>query len=130
VAFGSGDGVTIRIDGLRAVDRDLSRTNVKLSDLDFRGIANEGMRLAASFAPARSGRLKRSFRASKSKNKATIRAGLKSVPYAGVINYGWPRRNIKRQGFMQKADRILRRRVPRQLEKQVRRIIRQRRLGL
>ena len=29
-----------------------------------------------------------------------IRAGSKSVPYAGVINYGWPARRIKPRPFV------------------------------
>lgn len=113
----------LRITGLEAVERDLAQIGVKLSDLDFTRIANEGMRLAASFAPKRSGKLAASIKASKSKSRATIRAGGTRVPYAAAINYGWRKRNIEPAGFMQRADEVLRQRVPAELEAQMRRII-------
>jgi hypothetical protein len=112
-------GLTFRYEGQAAVDRNLRRTGVKVSDLDFKAIAAEGMRLAASFAPERTGKLKRSLRASKSKNKATIRAGGAKAIYAGPINYGWKRRNIPASRFMQRADEVLQRTVPAELERQI-----------
>lgn len=113
----------IRISGLEEVERDLARIGVKLADLDFTSIANEGMRLAASFAPKRSGKLAASIKASKAKSRATIRAGGARVPYAAAINYGWRKRNIEPAEFMQRADQVLRQRVPAELEAQMRRII-------
>jgi hypothetical protein len=32
-----------------------------------------------------------------------VRAGKKSVPYAGPIHWGWPKRNIKANPFLSKA---------------------------
>lgn len=122
----SAPRIIIKVEGLQALERNLAATGVKVSDLDFGGIAREGMRLAAIFAPKRSGALARSLRASKTKNRATIRAGSKAVPYAGPINYGWARRNIAASNFMQRADDVLRRTVPKELERQVQRIIAQR----
>lgn len=40
------------------------------------------------------GRLARSVRAGATRKAGVIRAGRKAVPYAGVINYGWPARHI------------------------------------
>ncbi len=34
---------------------------------------------------------------------AIIRAGKKSVPYAGVIHWGWPRKNIVAQPWLTEA---------------------------
>jgi hypothetical protein len=113
----------VRVTGLRELDRDLRATGLKLSDLDFSAIAREGMRLAAHFAPKRSGKLAASLRASKAKSRATIRAGASRVRYAGAINYGWRRRNIEPARFMERADEVLRRRVPAELEITVRRIV-------
>ncbi len=119
-------GITVRVDHLEAVDRNLRRFGVRLSDLDFTRIARHGMRLAALFAPkGPTGKLKRSIRANKAKNKAVIRAGSAAVPYAGPINYGWPARNIEASHFMQKADTVLRRTAPKELEQQLRRILSQ-----
>jgi len=121
--MGSGPATYLKITGLEAVERDLANIGVKLSDLDFAGIASEGMRLAAGFAPKRSGKLAASIKASKAKSRATIRAGGTRIPYAAAINYGWRKRNIEPAEFMQRADEVLRRRVPAQLEAQLRRII-------
>ena len=113
----------VDVDGVSAVQRDLTKVGLKLSDLDFTKIANLGMRLAAKFAPKKTGALAASIKANKSKSRAVIRAGGARVPYAGAINYGWRKRNIGPAHFMQKADIVLRRKVPAQLEMQVRRAI-------
>lgn len=118
------DHVYLRSTGARDVERRLARLGLKLSDIDFTQIANEGMRLAARFAPRRSGKLRASIKANKAKSKAVIRAGGARVKYAGAINYGWQRRGIRPSGFMEKADNRLRRTVPRTLERQMKRIIR------
>lgn len=47
-----------------------------------------------SLVPRRSGVLAGSIRAGATKRAGVIRAGRKSVPYGGVINYGWPQRHI------------------------------------
>lgn len=122
----AGGATYLRMTGLEEVERDLKAIGVKLSDLDFAGIASEGMRLAASFAPNKSGKLRASIKGSKSKSRATIKAGGARVPYAAAINYGWYKRNIQASGFMQKADVVLRQRVPAELEAQMKRIIAQR----
>lgn len=51
--------------------------------------------------PHRSGDLKRTLRASATQKSGVVRAGNSKIVYAGVINYGWPRHNIKAQHFMQ-----------------------------
>lgn len=112
--------IYLRATGIGEVERNLAKLGIRLSDLDFTKIANEGMRLAAAFAPKRSGALAASIKASKGKSRATIRAGSKAVPYAGAINYGWAKRNIKGSHFMQRADMVLRRTVPAELEHQIR----------
>lgn len=50
-----------------------------------------------SLAPSRTGTLAGSLRTGATKRAGVIRAGRKSVPYAGVINYGWPHRHITGQ---------------------------------
>ena len=46
------------------------------------------------------GRLASSIRVGATQAAGVIRAGRKSVPYAGVINYGWPARRIKPRLFV------------------------------
>ena len=54
-----------------------------------------------SLAPrGKTGRLASSVRAGATQKAGVIRAGRKSVPYAGVINYGWPARRIKPRLFV------------------------------
>ncbi|RYQ66078.1 hypothetical protein PG2072B_1516 [Bifidobacterium pseudolongum subsp. globosum] len=44
--------------------------------------------------PRRSGRLAGTLRTGATKRAGIVRAGRKSVPYAGVVNYGWPAHHI------------------------------------
>ncbi|GAA1790917.1 HK97 gp10 family phage protein [Leucobacter iarius] len=45
------------------------------------------------------GRLAGSIRSSGTKTAGVIRAGRKSIPYAGVIHWGWPARHITPRPF-------------------------------
>jgi hypothetical protein len=100
----------VRVEGLNGLVRDLQSLGLELDDLKgaFSEIAQEGARLASSFAPKRSGALAASVRGNKAKNKAVVMAGRARVPYAGAINYGWPKRNIAPAMFMQRADEAMR----------------------
>ena len=48
----------------------------------------------------KAGRLAGSVRVGATQKAGVIRAGRKNVPYAGVINYGWPARHIKGSQFV------------------------------
>jgi hypothetical protein len=108
----------VRIEGLNRFVRDMQALGLEVDDLKgaFAGIAAEGARLASSFAPHRTGALARSVRGNRAKNKAVVAAGRARVPYAGPINYGWPRRHIKPALFMQRADEAMRTKAPEMLE--------------
>lgn len=101
---------------VRALTKDFG---VEVNDLKevMAEIAAEGARLASSYAPKRSGKLAATVRGNKAKNKAQVIAGKAKVPYAGAINYGWPKRNIRAALFMQKADADLAPRAVQMLEK-------------
>ncbi|MET9313828.1 hypothetical protein ABZX12_18605 [Kribbella sp. NPDC003505] len=111
-------GGGVRIQGLREVVRGLEKLGLSVDDLKdaFAPIAAEGARLAAAHVRSRSGRLAGTLRGNRAKSKAVITAGRASVPYAGPQNYGWKRRNIPAQGFMQRADAELAPRSVRLLE--------------
>jgi hypothetical protein len=102
-------GGGVRITGLREVVRGLEKMGVEVDDLKdaFTSISQEGARLAAGFVNSLTGRLAGTVRGNRAKSKAVIAAGRSSVSWAGPQNYGWTRRNIKAQGFMQEADEIL-----------------------
>lgn len=80
----------VRVDGLREVARTLERLGVEASDLKsaFNRIGNIVVSEAITLTPTLTGRLASSIRASKTKNKAIVRAGSARVPYAGVQHYG------------------------------------------
>jgi hypothetical protein len=108
----------VRVEGLTKTVKALQGFGVEVADLKqvFGAISAEGARLASSFAPKRSGRLSNTVRGNKAKNKAVVIAGRARVPYAGAINYGWPKRDIKPAYFMQKADAALAPKAVRMLE--------------
>lgn len=108
----------MRISGLNEVVRGLQKAGVEVADLKaaFKAISSEGAAIAAALAPKRTGRLAGNIRGSTAKNKAVITAGGARVPYAAVVNYGWPARNIGASGFMQAADMRLRPTAVRDIE--------------
>lgn len=70
------------------------------ADLDeLREVNAQAARIAAPavrrLVPRRTGTLAASIRTGATKRAGVIRAGRKSVPHAGVINYGWPSHHIK-----------------------------------
>lgn len=59
-----------------------------------------------SSAPRRTGRLAATVRAAGSTPRvAVVTAGRRSVPYGGVIHWGWPARNIPSQPWLSDAAR-------------------------
>lgn len=102
-------GGGVRIEGLREVVRGLEKLGLEVDDLKgaFGPIAEEGARTAAGFVRSRSGALAGTLRGNRAKSKAVITAGRATVKYAGAQNYGWEKRNISAQGFMQDADEVM-----------------------
>jgi hypothetical protein len=127
MAVGGG----VRIEGLNQIVRDLQALGLEVDDLKdaFSDIAKEGARLASSFAPVRTGALAASLRGNRAKSKAVVSAGRARVKYAGAINYGWRRRNIRPALFMQKADEAMRPRALEELDAALMDKIRERGLG-
>lgn len=58
---------------------------------------------AAPHTPRRSGRLGASVRVGATNRAGIVRAGKASVPYAGVIHWGWARRGIRAQPWISDA---------------------------
>lgn len=98
----SGD-VRVRVEGLSKALRALSQAGADAQDMKDLMHAIGTTIISASTPPSRSGRLKGSLRAGRGKTKAVVRAGGARVPYAGVIHYGWPARNIKPNPFLTRA---------------------------
>ena len=64
----------------------------------------------------------------RAKSKAVVSAGRASVPYAGPINYGWPRRGISPADFTGKTDQVMQPRALSELEREINAAIRRRHL--
>lgn len=90
----------VEVVGLRRL-----RMTMRAAGLDLRDVRDLNKR-AASVAlpwvrvrtpvgPAKGGHIKATIRAGGSGRAGIIRVGSKAKPYAGVIHWGWPRRNIK-----------------------------------
>lgn len=91
--------------GARQLRATIKKANGDLTDLKAAHAAVAALvsKVAAARAPKRTGRLAASVRGSGTNTTAFIRAGFKSVPYAGPIHWGWPARHIKAQPFLSEA---------------------------
>ena len=75
----------------------------ELKDVN-RQAANIALPAVRTLTPrGKSGKLAGSIRVGATQKAGVIRAGRKSVPYAGVINYGWPKRGIKHSLFVKQG---------------------------
>ena len=102
MAKGTVRGVTYEVVGgarLRATLKDVEHG---LEDLTK--IHQEVAEIAASRArmkvPVLTGQLRSTIRASGTQRMAVIRAGFAKVPYAGVQEWGWPKRHIRERSYM------------------------------
>lgn len=96
------DATSVRVEGIRRVISQMERLGVDVKDLKgaFQRIGSRAEAHAKGEAPVLTGRLAGSVRQSKRKNSVYLYAGRKSIPYAGVIHFGWPARNITSNPFM------------------------------
>ena len=96
---------SVRVEGARELRRTLKRAGVSVEDLKDANAAAGAIVVAAArpTAPRRSGRLAGTIRASRAAASATVRAGGASVPYAGVIHWGWPAHHITAQPWLSEA---------------------------
>lgn len=99
------DDAGVTVTGARELRATMKRAGVDLQDLKDtnEGVGNIVARAATARAPRRSGALAGSIRASKAAGRATVKAGSKRVPYAGVIHYGWSAHHIRPRPFVTEA---------------------------
>jgi hypothetical protein len=97
------DGVQIKLEGEKQLRKALRDFEDGTKDLKV--VHAEAAKLVqlAARAPVVSGALAASIRSSGTARSGVVRAGKKSVPYAGPIHWGWPKRNIKANPFLSKA---------------------------
>jgi len=96
---------TIEVVGARELRATLKRAGDDLQD--FKTAHSEVGRLVGSSAqiraPKRTGTLAASMRAGAGATSATVKFGSTSVPYAGVIHWGWSAHNIAANPFASEA---------------------------
>jgi len=91
-------GVKEVTDSLNKLARDLE-SNIELN----KELSTNLSQKASALAPRLTGALASSVQGNPSAEKAQILAGSAAVPYAGVIEYGWPNRNIQAQPYLNPA---------------------------
>lgn len=99
-------GTRVRVQGLRDVLRKLNQAGADAEDQKALMHKLGNMVIDAAAPPVLSGQLAATMRAGRGKTKAVVRAGYAArAPYAGVIHYGWPARNIPANPFLTDALR-------------------------
>jgi len=95
----------VRVKGLNETLRALNKLGADFEELKDanKELGDEIASRAAALAPRLTGRLASSIRANRAKKRVSIKAGSARVPYAGVIEYGWPARGIEPQSYLRKA---------------------------
>jgi hypothetical protein len=101
----------VRVEGGRELRRKFREVGDDMSDLKdlHKQLADDVAGTAKTKTPVRSGRLRNSVRGSGTKTAARVRAGNNrksgpsSVPYAGVIHFGWAARNITPRPYLYEA---------------------------
>ncbi len=105
-------GVAVRYSGLRELRAELRRLeDPRYWGREFREAGKQAAGLVAREAQSRvpqlTGRLRDSIRPLASQTRAQVAAGKAAVPYAGVIEFGWPARNIRPQPYLYPAAEAL-----------------------
>lgn len=101
----NGNGLTVRVDGLRHTVRNLEAAGVEVEEL--KQAINDSTRAVVEEAhvlvPRQSGALDSSIRPNKAKGIGQVLAGKAAVPYAGPIHFGWAARGIAPNPFLYNA---------------------------
>jgi hypothetical protein len=91
-------GVKEVTDTLNKLGRDLE-SNIELN----KELSTTLSQKASALAPRLTGALASSVQGNPSAEKAQILAGSAAVPYAGVIEYGWPAKNKEAKPYLRPA---------------------------
>jgi phage gpG-like protein len=95
----------IKVEGGRQLRKALADLDPKLDDLKdaHQRVSKIVEQHAKGNAPRRTGKLANSIRGNRAKTRATVKAGGARVRYAGVIEWGWPKRHIPAQHYLVNA---------------------------
>ena len=89
--------VSAKVEGLKNLRRSIRQAGGDTKDLRAANLAAAKtlVPIAAALAPKRTGKLSASIRAGATQKAGMVRAGRKTLPYAGVIHWGWIDRDIE-----------------------------------
>ncbi|CAB0660738.1 hypothetical protein [Corynebacterium diphtheriae] len=93
------------VEGAARLRRTLKKAGGDLDDLKEanRRAAKAIKPIAEGMAPVLTGRLQASIRVGATRKAGILRAGRKTVAYAGPVHWGWPAHGIKANPFMSNA---------------------------
>lgn len=95
--------VRMRVEGLSKTLRAMAKAGADAESMQDLMHTLGMIVVSAANPPVTSGALAATLRAGRGKTKAVVRAGGARAPYAGVIHYGWPARNISPRPFLTEA---------------------------
>lgn len=92
----------VQVEGARELRASMKAAGEDLGDLKdaHSQVAGFVAGAASAAAPHRSGALAGTVRGNRAATSAVVKAGGAAVPYAGVIHWGWPGRNIPAHPFL------------------------------
>lgn len=95
----------VQIKGLNEVVRNLKMFGATAEDLKEANakISSKVAGDAAAIVPVKTGKLQNSIKGNRQQRKASIKAGSAAVPYAGRVEYGYPKVNQQAQPFLRRA---------------------------
>lgn len=101
-------GSLVRVDGIQELRRTLRRAGADMTQLKEinKAVAETAAAGARAVAPRRTGALADTIRTSATQKAGVLKAGTGyrgRTPYAGVIEWGWPGRNITADPFLTKG---------------------------
>lgn len=99
------EAISFSIQGIKEVNASLDKIEKGIQNNKSlnKELSDTLSKKASAMAPKLTGALASSVVGNSSAERAQIVAGSAAVPYAGVIEYGWPDRNIKAQPYLNKA---------------------------
>lgn len=92
--------VRVKVVGLRKTVRALEKAGADTQDMRDLMHSIGNIVVKGANPPQLTGKLGNTIRAGRGKTKAVVRAGGARAPYAGVIEYGWPARNIEATHYL------------------------------
>jgi hypothetical protein len=95
-------GTVVKVEGLAAFRRSLKQAGADMADMKTanQAAAQTVARAGSARAPRRSGQLSGSLRPARQLARARVTS---SLPYAGVIHWGFPQHNIDANEFLLEA---------------------------